>query len=301
MNRRKMMNKILISLTILALMLSSCSSMKDEKPIVISTNAWIGFSPLFYAREMGWLEEANVELLSVVSLGESMHLYSSGASDVFTGTQHEFTKQRDEHPDLIPVMLFDQSNGGDAVMSNRTIEQLQKTSEKIDVYLEMDSINEELLDYFLKKYSIAEDKLVRKSRVQDEIQLLKNSSESPPMIIVTYDPYNMALAKNGFTQVASTKNENDLFIVDAMYVSSKMFYDKKENFEELNSIMQSSIAALHKNPKDFYEKVKPYLENPTYDEFTHMLENIKWIHQKPSSKIKEKMAEIQFPTKDIME
>lgn len=294
------MNKILLSLIFVMLMFSACSFIKDEKPIVVSTNAWIGYSPLFYAREMGWLEEANIELLSVVSLGENMHLYSSGASDVFTGTQHEFNKQRDDHPDLIPIMLFDQSNGGDAIMSNRTIEELQKSSDKIEVYLEMNSINEELLNYFLKKYHISQDKLIYKSRTQDEIQLVKNMDISPPIIIVTYDPYNMALEKNGFTQIASTKNNNDLFVVDAMYVSSKMFYDKKESFEKLNAVVERSILALQKNPKDFYQKVKLYLDNPTYNEFTKMLENIKWIHQKPSPELQKRMEEIQFPSKDIM-
>lgn len=294
------MNKILVSLTFIAIVFSACSLTKDDKPIVVSTNAWVGYSPLFYAREMGWLEEANVELLSVVSLGENMHLYSSGASDVFTGTQHEFNKLRDEHSDLIPIMLFDQSDGGDAVMSNRTIEQLQKSPEKIEVYLEMDSINEELLKYFLKENHITEDKLIRKSRVQDEIQLMQNTSETPPTIIVTYDPYNMALVKHGFTEVASTKMNNDLFVVDAMYVSSKMYYDKKENFEKLNTIIERSILALQKNPKEFYEKVKPYLDNPTYEEFTRMLGNIKWIHEKPSPQLQQKLDKIQFPSKDIM-
>jgi NitT/TauT family transport system substrate-binding protein len=294
------MYKSFVMMILLTLILSSCSSTKNDKSIVISTNAWIGYSPLFYAREMGWLKEANIELQSVVSLGESMHLYSSGASDVFTGTQHEFNKQRNEHSDIIPIILFDQSNGGDAVMSNRTIEQLQKSSEKIEVYLEMDSINEELLKYFLKENHISEEKLNRRSTVQDEIQLLKNTQSSPPMIIVTYDPYNMSLVKNGFTEVASTKNKNDLFVVDAMYVSAKMYYEKKENFEKLNVIIERSIQALRKNPKEYYEKVKPYLENPTYDEFTHMLENIKWIHNKPSTQLQQQMEKIQFPTKDII-
>jgi NitT/TauT family transport system substrate-binding protein len=294
------MYKNLIYFTFFALFFASCSSLKDDKPIVISTNAWVGYSPLFYAREMGWLDKANIKLLSVVSLGENMHLYSSGASDVFTGTQHEFNKLRDEYPDIIPIMLFDQSDGGDAVMSNRTIVQLQKSSEKIEVYLEMDSINEELLKYFLKHNHIAEDKIIRKSRVQDEIQLMNNTSETPPTIIVTYDPYNMALAKHGFTEVASTKTNNDLFVVDAMYVSSKLYYDKKDNFEKLNAIMKRSILALQKNPKDFYQKVKPYLDNPTYDEFTRMLGNIKWIHEKPSTQLQQRLEEIQFPSKDIM-
>jgi NitT/TauT family transport system substrate-binding protein len=110
----------------------------------------------------------------------------------------------------------------------------------------------------------------------------------------------MSLVKNGFTEVASTKNKNDLFVVDAMYVSSKLFYEKKEDFERLNLIIERSIQALRKNPKEYYEKVKPYLENPTYDEFTHMLENIQWIHNKPSAQLQQQMEKIQFPSKDIM-
>lgn len=286
-------------LLFIGMMMTSCSQ-SIQKPIVISTNAWIGYSPLFYAREMGWLKEADIELISVVSLGESMHLYDAGASDGFTGTQHEFEKQREQYSDLIPIILFDRSNGGDAVMSNRSVEELSRSSEKIDVYMEIDSINEDLLNYFIAKYGIGKSRLNLHNRIQDEIQLIKNVPSSGPVIIVTYDPYNLALEKNGFTEVASTRENTDLFVVDAMYVRSPLYYERKQQFEQLNAIIMRSIKVLKKDPKGYFQKVKPYLDNPSYAEFNHMLQNIEWIHGKPSAELLKRMEDIQLPTKDIM-
>lgn len=286
-------------LLFVGLILASCSH-SGQKPIVISTNAWVGYSPLFYAREMGWLKESKIELISVVSLGESMHLYDAGASDVFTGTQHEFEKQREQYPDLIPIILFDRSNGGDAVMSNRSIEELCRSKEAIDVYMEIDSVNEELMNYFVAKYGISKSRLKLHNRVQDEIQLMTNTPSAGAVLIVTYDPYNMTLEKNGFSEVASTRDNNDLFVVDAMYARSSLYYANKKQFEKLNAVMARSIDALKKDPRGYYTKVKPYLDNPTYEEFVHMLQNIEWIHGKPSPQLQERLNEIQFPTKELM-
>lgn len=294
------MKKLLFSLIFFVFLFSSCSD-TDKKPLVISTNTWVGYSPLFYAREMGWLKEINIELMSVVSLRESMHLYSAGVSDVFTGTQHEFQKQREEFPALIPVILFDKSNGGDAIMSNIRLDALKNSDEKIEVFLELDSINEEMLNSFIATHAISKKRLIIHNRIQDEIALMKNTAISPMTLIVTYDPYINALKKNGFQEVANTKNDQGLFVVDALYVSSELFYENHEQFIKLNKIIQRSIGVLHSNPKEYYEKVKLYLDTPTYDEFLKMTTNIEWIHENPSKEVLNQMVKIEFPQKDIVQ
>lgn len=293
------MIKTILAFLFVMVFFSSCS-FKDEKPMVISTNAWIGYSPLFYAREMGWLKEENIELISVVSLGESMHLYNAGTSDAFTGTQHEFFAQREMHPDLIPIMLMDKSFGGDAVLSNLTLNELQKTDKKINVFLELDSINHDLLNYFIEKNGIPKEKLIIHNQIQDEIKLIKLPSVSNPVLIVTYDPYNFELIKNGFQELATTQNNSDLFVVDAIYVSSEFFETHREQFIRLRLILNRAISVLHNNPKHYYETVKAYLDNPTYDEFIHMNNNIIWLSKNIEESDRQKMAKIQFPIKDVI-
>lgn len=285
---------------VLVVLLTSCSQ-ENKKPLVISTNAWIGYSPLFYAREMGWLKEANIELINVVSLGESMHLYNAGSSDVFTGTQHEFNAQREIHPNLIPIMLMDKSNGGDVILSSHTLDKIKNSKSKIEVYLEIDSINQDMLEYFVKKHQLSNDRLNIHNRVQDEILMMKNSQDSPIILIVTYDPYNHTLVKNGFKEIGSTRGDHELFVVDAIYTTSDIFYEHPNEFKKLRMIINRSIQMFQQNPKDYYEKVKLYLDNPSYDEFLQMSKNILWLNTKLSDDDIKRMEELEFPIKDIFQ
>lgn len=195
---------------------------------------------------------------------------------------------------------MDKSYGGDMIMANRSIEQIKKSDEKINVYLEMDSINHDLLEYFIAKHEIQKERLVIHNRVQDEIKLMKNSPKTPPTIIVTYNPYDIQLGENGFEEIASTRNSQDLFVVDAIYTSSKFYNEHPQEFKKLDKIIARSLEVLRKNPKEYYEKVKLYLDNPSYDEFLEMNKNIVWIHMKMSDEDKNNLSKIQFPIKDIM-
>lgn len=126
------MIKKLFFLIILIILITSCS-FQNNKKLKISTSTWIGYSPLYYAKEKGWLEPLNIKLLNVVSLSENMYLYKAGNSDAYVGTQYEYSFLNKEN--LIPIIMFDKSNGGDIVMANYSIDDLLKIETKIDLYL----------------------------------------------------------------------------------------------------------------------------------------------------------------------
>ena len=168
-----------------ALLFISCSSSYNKK-LKISATTWIGYTPLFYAKEMGWLEPLNIKLLNVSSLSENMYLYKAGNADAYVGTQYEYNILSKEDSTLIPVMLFDKSHGGDVIMSNRTLDELTSSSDKIDAYLEMDSINYTLLEDFIKKSGINEERINYINEDQATISTLKSIISDKPTIVVTY-------------------------------------------------------------------------------------------------------------------
>jgi len=203
----------------LLFLLTSCSSEKQEK-LEISTTTWIGYSPLFYAKEKGWLKPLNIKLMHVSSLSENMYLYQAGNADAYVGTQYEYNMLIKKEPSLIPVMLFDRSNGGDVVMSNLSIEELQKSTEPINAYLEMDSVNSTLLEDFIQNYNLHEKQINYINRDQTSISTL-SSSTVKNAIIVTYIPYDIELNKHGFKSIASTKDNLNLLVIDAMFKLKK--------------------------------------------------------------------------------
>jgi len=282
-----------------AFLFISCSSDYSSNKLKISATTWIGYTPLFYAKEMGWLEPLNIKLLNVSSLSENMYLYKAGNADAYVGTQYEYNILSKEDSTLVPVMMFDKSHGGDVIMSNQTLEQLISSDEKIDAYLEMDSINYTLLEDFIKKSGIKESRINYINEDQATISTLTILSEKPVMI-VTYSPYDAEIQKKGFAKIASTRDGFELLVVDAMFTTKKMLQKHRGQFEGLKKAVDRAVVELHKNPREFYEKVKPYILEIQYDEFRESLDNIIWINENMPQKLKDRIESTDFPIKDLI-
>lgn len=294
-----MKNNSLLGIVFL-LLLSSCQPSSHDHTLRISATNWIGYTPLFYAKEKGSLDLINIKLSNVVSLSENMYLYKAGNSDAFCGTQYEHSILHTQMPNLVPIMLFDRSNGGDMVMSNQTIFELQNSASQIDTYLEMDSINFTILNDFIAKFNLDESRINYIDRDQSEISSLKNTEPGKQILIVTYIPYDTKLKKNGFKEILSTKNGLDILVIDALFTQQDELIQHKAQFIALKKLVDEAILALHANPKEYYETIKPYFSALSYEEFIHELNDIEWINQNIDQALKIRLQESSFSTKDLL-
>jgi len=287
-------------LLFLLIFFTACSSPSHKHILKISTTTWIGYTPLFYAKEKGWLSEIDIKLINVVSLSENMYLYKAGNSDAYCGTQYEHSVLKASAPSLIPIMLFDRSNGGDIIMSNQSIKTLQTSEEKIQAYLEMDSINFTLLTDFIKRYNIDEERIEYINRDQAEIATLKNKTPDKNVLIITYVPFNTSLEKNGFKEILSTKNGLDLLVIDALFTSKEELVQHKKQFLALKKLTDNAIKVLQTNPQEFYSTIQSYMDGLSYAEFIEASHDIIWINKTPSKELKERMKKASFPSKDLL-
>ena len=293
-----MLQKILLAFLVL-LLFGGCFSHNDTK-LRISATTWIGYSPLFYAKAKGWLDPINIKLLNVVSLSENMYLYKAGNADAYVGTQYEYNILIHEDPTLTPIILFDRSHGGDVILGNRTLDEYIQTDEVIDVYLEMDSINSTLLQDFLKYNKLRNKEIRYINQDQLHIASLKQDALQKPTLIITYTPYNIQLRKNGFVELASTKDGLELFVADALFTNEKTLHLHKEKFVQLKKFIDQAIIALQEDPQEFYLTVKPYLLELDFDEFQNSLNDIIWINKELSEELSARLNEAGLPTRGLL-
>jgi len=293
------MFKVFTILLSFLFMFSSCSQ-SYEKQLKVSVNAWIGYAPLFYAYDKGWLDEYNIKILNVVSLAESMSIYDSKSSDAFSGTQYEYTLAKTKYKTLTPIMLFDKSNGGDMVMGNFPIETYQSSKEKVEVYLEIDSVNSLILQDFLHYYKLDNILLHYNNMDQESISILKNSDKNIKKLIVTYSPYDTELKKSGFKTLASTKDELSITVLDALFTTQKTFSAHQKQFKALKLQTDRAIELLHRDPKEFYNHVRHYLQDISYEEFEATLDDIKWINKELSPTLLQQIEKIAFPVDGLI-
>lgn len=292
--------KVLISGILSAMFILCGCSPVEEKPLVVSVDTWIGASPLYYAHAMGWLKEANIQILQADSIEENLNLYESNASDVVTGTEHEYFRLKKVHKDLIPVIIYDRSYGGDVILSNRTVQQLLQPDTKMSVYVELDTVGEDMLNYLIAEHNLSKGKMKIYNRSQEEIKRVGNPNSDDAFIMVTYNPHDLALKKQGFKEIASSKNDHYV-VVDSFMTSRQVYNQHKKQLQTLKTLMDKAVSAYHANPKSFYKAVKPYLNNVGFEEFEQMRANIRWINNEALSPVmKKKLEEINYPVDELI-
>ncbi|MDP3119339.1 MAG: hypothetical protein Q8N01_02845 [Sulfuricurvum sp.] len=272
----------------------------EEKPLVISVDTWIGASPLYYAHATGWLKEANIQILQAGSIEENLNLYETNASDVVTGTEHEYFRLKEFHKDLIPVIIYDRSYGGDVILSNRTLQQLLQPDTKMSVYVELDTVGEDMLNYLIVEHNLSKDKMKIYNRSQEEIKRVGNPNSNEAFIMITYNPHDLALKKQGFKEIASSKNDHYV-VVDSFMTSRQVYNQHKKQLQTLKALMDKAVSSYQNNPKLFYKTVKPYLNNVGFEEFEQMRANIRWINNETLSPVmKKKLEEMNYPVAELI-
>ena len=292
--------KNFLLLLAISLSLLSCSSKPQKNDaIIISTNQWIGYVPLYYAYEKGYLKELNIKLINNVSLAEAADVYRVGQANMVTTTQHEYNALRADTHDIVPVVLLDRSNGADMVLANRSLEELQK-SKKIYAYLEVDSINQEILKDFIANNNLNEHNFVIINKDQEQIQNVNfKKIQNRDLVIVTYTPYDITLKKKGFQELASTKNIDSIIVIDALCSTKELRRNDKEQLLRLKKNIDRSIDEINKNPRQAHKITAKYLSNISYNEFTEALKNIKWIN-KPSDELLEFISKYHYTKETIL-
>ena len=266
---------------IIILFFTGCFDQKYQKPLTIVSNAWIGYAPIFYAKEKGYLDELNIKVIPVVSLAEAADTFATGKADMVTATQHEYYKLKKQFPGIRPVILLDRSNGGDMILSNKTTKELKK-AKNIQAYLEVDSINMDVLDEYLKNNKISKKNILFHNADQSSMQSLKYADK--PILIVTYTPYDYTFKRVGYFEVASTKNINSIVVIDALFTTKAVLEKNRQRIEKLKKIIDRSVKELSEDKKDSYKIVAPYLDNISYKEYVKSFVTIKWINN-PTKKI----------------
>lgn len=282
--------------------LFACSPPK-EAPLKIIANSWIGYSPLFYAKEKGWLDPLNIQVLTVISLGESLNIYESAELDAFTGTQYEFNQVQKKDSSIMPIIMFDRSNGGDSIMANQSIHDLQETTQTIDVYLEIHSVNQLVFKDFIKTHNLTHKKFNYKNKNQFKIYsiLQETIPTSIPTIIVTYSPYTQKLISLGLQELASTRNGLDILVIDALFTPKQTFIQNQTKFKHLKKLIDQAIVDLETDPLHYYEMVKMHLEDVSYHDFLNSLEGIEWLNTPPLPvELQQRLNQAQFPIQDLI-
>ena len=274
------------------------SSGGSGKTVNICMSSWVGYGPLYVAKEKGIFEKngVNVNIQVIESVTDINSSLASGSSDgcvVATGT---YIIGKAAGVDQEQVMVLDDSYGGDGVVTSNDINSFTDLKGKrVGVSLTGDT-STLLFFYLLKEYGMSQDDV--------EISNLSPGDAGSAFVggkisaAVTYEPWLTSAKKTGKVLVSSKDTPG---LINDVLCFKKEFI--KENPDEVQAIVDSWFEALDYVEKNQEEcnKIMAESQGMTVEDFEACLPTVKFYDREMNKEYfsSKKINEVTNETADI--
>lgn len=207
------------------------------KPLEIASNSWLGYVPLHLADRLGYFQKNNIHLVELASATDVMHALKTGTVDAAGLTLDETLTLIDENHNLKIIMVFDTSNGADAVIAKPHIQKLTDL-ESATIGVEYTAVGAIMLNALLDNADLTLSNINVETCLFDEQEacFIYDNIDA----VVTFEPVRTKLLNLG-GHVIFDSSSIDGLITDVLVVRTDAI--NKYN-DELNDLVRGYFQAL---------------------------------------------------------
>ncbi|MBS7538931.1 ABC transporter substrate-binding protein [Ancylobacter lacus] len=226
---------------------------------------WVGYGPLYLAKELGYFKEngVDVDFQVVDDSALAMAAQAAGKLSGTATTLDEILKYRSDSFCFKAVALFDESHGGDGMVSVKEINSLEDLKGKT-VAMNEGSTSQFWFSYLLKKKGIP----------LKEVEVLNMSADAAAAAFiagqvpaaVTWEP-NLTLVKTkNVGKVLTSSADTPGVIVDVLEFSCSVLEKQPKDVKGFVAALQKAVDYTKANPEKAYaimaKGVGGYLKEP---------------------------------------
>ncbi len=255
MNRRQLIK------TIAAMAGISACARFGSGPMTIAAHTWVGYEPMFMARNEGWLEEQTARLYQTQNAMESLQALAEGKVHGAALTLDEVLQARQRGQKLTAVMIFNISAGADMLVARPQLASLSDLRGKRLAY-EQSSVGALLLAEILNKAGLARSDLtLLPLGVDKQVAAWREKAFDAA---ITYEPVASELLDLGARKLFDSRQIPNT-IVDVLVIRSDLVSEYDEALRHLQRAHFRALDHLARNPHDAAYRMAGHLGLPAGD------------------------------------
>ncbi len=262
-------------LAVIAIALYWYNHQNRQASFHVAFNEWVGFAPLFLARDLGYYGNLPVEFHFVAVEGDKRAGLYAGRFDMICETADMFQTNRDtaDYPGKI-VFVIDESFGGDGVVASKEVETIKDLRGRV-VVAEPGQPAYFALVYLLNKAGLT----LRDLNVQH-----MNSSDAAAAFIAgkadvagTYEPFlTQALQKRPGSHVLASSKDLPGLIVDVGVLRQETINKRRKDLETLVAGWFKAVDYFKAHRADATDRMaKAFKLSPS--EFTDTIGGLRYL------------------------
>ncbi len=227
----------IIFLLLATVFLTACTDPSNKQPLRIGTNVWLGYEPLYLARELGYLEQNQVQLIEYTSATQVLRGFRNNVLDAAALTLDEAISLLDSGEQPKIILITDISNGADVLLARQGIETIEQLKGK-RIGVEYTALGAYFINRIINIHELSYEDI---ELIQLEVNEHEDAMDRGQVdAVVTFEPVrSKLLAKQAKILFSSRSIPNE--IVDVIVVKA----DKIEQFEtQINHLKNSWYKSL---------------------------------------------------------
>ena len=233
-----------------------------DKPITIASHVWVGYEPLFLARDKGWLNPNQVLLQQTRSAKASIQALFEGKVQGAALTLDEMLVARAAGLSLTLVFVFDISAGADMLVARRGTNTLADLRGR-RIGCETSSVGQIMLAQVLQEAQLGKEnvQLVPLALDQQADAWARHQVDA----LITFEPLASQLLNQGAIRLFDSRKIPDT-ILDVMAMrSDALDFFHASAIDHLVKSHFQALDHLKRNPQDAAYRMTRHLNLPVAD------------------------------------
>lgn len=214
---------------------------------------WIGYEPLFLARELSFFDADVIRLVEMPSNTANLMSLATGGLEAATLTLDEFLLAREGGLDVRAIMVFDDSAGADVIMCRPGIDRLEDLKGK-RIGVEETAAGALMLAKTLEAAKLAPGDVI-KNRITGD-RHLRAYLAGEVDVLVTWEPYATQLQAQGARRLFDSSHFPGL-IVDVLVARADALERLPDTFRQLLAGYFRALDYLRAFPDQAFRLMAP--------------------------------------------
>jgi NitT/TauT family transport system substrate-binding protein len=238
---------------------SACQKNAPAPTYRIGLGPWVGFGPFYLAEQKGYFKEAGIQidLIILTGLSERNSALKSGRVEGLAAPVDYFVLSAGNNLTTNIVMAVDESSGGDGIVANSSIHQIEDLRGK-RVAFQRGLPSEFFLRALLQQQNIGFDQL--KTTDMETAQGGAAFISKQVDAAVLWEPWLSKARDDGHGHILASTKEYPNLIVDCLAFNQSVVTSHPEDVQKIVNAVLKAIEYWKQNPNDANRIMAPYFQ-----------------------------------------
>jgi NitT/TauT family transport system substrate-binding protein len=231
---------------------------QEKHPVTVAVSPWIGYGPLYVAKEKGFYEDVEVEISIIADTDTRISRLMGRYAQIVAAPAGAMVRKSRKELDFRAFMVIDESRGGDGIVAMPGTGSIRNL-EGEKVAMELYSPSEFWLDMLLEERDLEDLKEEMEFVNLDGLEALDAMRRGDVAALVGREPFLSGAKRELGGEILATSTETPGMVVDVLFSQADTIERRSDDLAAVVRGVYRAVRWMEDNPEAAKSIIKKYL------------------------------------------